>query len=58
MEDVGKELNRIIKSRGVDGRYRQMMEEVLADPDVRQFIEEHKEKLTQEDIEKILCEII
>ena len=43
MEDVGKELNRIIKSRGVDGRYRQMMEEVLADPDVRQFIEEHNE---------------
>lgn len=57
MEDVGKELNRIIRSRGVDGRYRQMMEEVLADPDVRQFIEEHKEKLTQEDIEKSFAKL-
>ncbi|MDT2595886.1 primosomal protein DnaI [Enterococcus dongliensis] len=57
MEDVGKELNRIIKSRGIDGRYRQMMEEILADEDVRQFIEEHKEKLTQADIEKSFAKL-
>ena len=57
MEDVGKELNRIIKSRGVDGRYRQMMEEVLADKDVRDFIEDHKEKLSQADIEKSFAKL-
>lgn len=57
MEDVGKELNRIIKSRGVDGRYRQMMEEIMDDQDVRNFIEEYKEKLTQEDIEKSFAKL-
>ena len=35
----------------------EMMEEVLADPDVRQFIEEHKGKLTQEDIEKSFAKL-
>ncbi|MGM0212954.1 primosomal protein DnaI [Enterococcus sp. AZ109] len=57
MEDVGKELNRIIKSRGVDGRYREMMQEVLQDTDVRSFIELHKAKLTQEDIEKSFAKL-
>ncbi|MGL9728437.1 primosomal protein DnaI [Enterococcus sp. DIV0756] len=57
MEDVGKELNRIIMSRGVDGRYRQMMEEILDHPDVRQFIEKHKDKLSQEDIEKSFAKL-
>ncbi|GCF94524.1 primosomal protein DnaI [Enterococcus florum] len=57
MEDVGKQLNRIIKSRGVDGRYHEMMKEVLQDKDVREFIETNKEKLTQEDIEKSFAKL-
>ena len=49
MEDVGKELNRIIKSRGVDGRYRQMMEEVYR---------RAQRKADTRGYRKILCEII
>lgn len=57
MEDVGKELTQIIRSRGVAGRYQEMMQEVLQDPDVRAFIETHKQKLTQADIEKSFAKL-
>lgn len=57
MEDVGKELTKIINSRGVSGRYHEMMQTVLEHPEVRQFIESHKEKLTQADIEKSFAKL-
>ncbi|MGX7351256.1 primosomal protein DnaI [Enterococcus canis] len=52
MEDVGQELTRLIKQRDLGGRYSELMEQVLTDSDVRAFIQEHKDKLTAEDIQK------
>lgn len=52
MEDVGKELSKIVKQRNYQDRYTEMMNTVLSDSDVQAFLAEHKEKLTQEDIEK------
>ena len=52
MEDVGKELKRIISKRNYQQKFAEMIEEVLNDSDVQAFLTAHKEALTQEDIEK------
>ncbi|MGM0124135.1 primosomal protein DnaI [Enterococcus sp. AZ194] len=52
MEDVGKELSKIVKQRNYQDRFAKMMDKVLADEDVQSFLTEHKDKLTEEDIEK------
>ncbi|MGM0217468.1 primosomal protein DnaI [Enterococcus sp. AZ126] len=52
MEDVGKEMSKIIQSRDMSERYNELVEVVLKDTDVQQFIEEHRERLTDEDIQK------
>lgn len=52
MEDVGKEMSRIIKGKNYQEKYDKMVETVLNDPDVITFLNEHRDKLTQEDIEK------
>lgn len=52
MEDVGKEMSKIIQKKHLNERFNELIEAVMQDEDVRSFIEEHKERLTQEDIIK------
>ena len=50
MEDVGKNLKKIMNRGNYQARYEEMMTQVLADPDVQAFLEENADKLTEEDI--------
>lgn len=52
MEDVGKEMSKIIRSRNYQEKYEEMVQTVLNDPDVTAFIASHRDKLTDNDIEK------
>lgn len=52
MEDVGKEMSKIIQSRDMSERYNELVEVVLKDTDVQAFIEENRERLTDDDIRK------
>ena len=52
MEDVGKELKRIISKRNYQEKYAEMIADVLNDTDVQAFLSAHQEELTQADIEK------
>lgn len=52
MEDVGKEMSKIIQKRDMNERYNELVESVLKDNDVQQFIEENRDRLTDEDIRK------
>ena len=52
MEDVGKEMSKIIQKKQLNERFNQLVEAVMQDEDVQQFIEEHRERLTEEDIRK------
>ena len=55
MEDVGKELKRIISKRNYQEKYAEMIAEVLNDADVQAFLSAHQEELTQADVEFSLC---
>lgn len=52
MEDVGKNLNHLLDRKNYRTRFEEMMAEVLQDSDVRQFLDEHKDRLSQADIER------
>lgn len=52
MEDVGKEMSKIIQNRDMNERYNELVEVVLKDTDVQQFIQENRERLTDDDIRK------
>lgn len=52
MEDVGREMNKVIRQNNWADRFDELVTEVLKDEDVRKFIEEHREVLTDEDINK------
>lgn len=52
MEDVGKEFSKIIRNRNYQGKYEEMIQNVLEDSDVAAFIAEHRSQLTDADIEK------
>lgn len=52
MEDVGKEMSKIIQNREMTDRYKSLVELVLKDQDVQQFIQENRERLTDDDIRK------
>lgn len=52
MEDVGKEMSKIIQKRDINERYEALVNQVLKDTDVQNFIEEHRDRLTDEDIKK------
>ncbi|WP_375179136.1 primosomal protein DnaI [Enterococcus rotai] len=52
MEDVGKEMSKIIQSRDMNERYNELVDVVLKDTDVQEFIQEHRERLTDDDIRK------
>ncbi|MGX7172558.1 primosomal protein DnaI [Enterococcus ratti] len=52
MEDVGKELKKIISRRNYQQKFAEMIEDVLNDSDVQKFLDGHKAELTQADIEK------
>lgn len=52
MDNVGKGLSRIFKTRNWDETFEQLMKEVLKDPEVIQFIQEHSEQLNEEKIVK------
>ncbi len=52
MEDVGKEMSKILRSKDMTAKYEALIQEVLADKDVRFFIDENRQKLTNDDIIK------
>ncbi|WP_086312799.1 primosomal protein DnaI [Enterococcus sp. 7F3_DIV0205] len=52
MEDVGKEMSKIIQSRDMNERYNELVEVVLKDTDVQTFIQENRDRLTDDDIRK------
>ncbi len=52
MEDVGKNLDKLMSRKNYRIRYEEMMQETLRDPDVHQFLDANKEQLTEEDIER------
>ncbi|EOT29123.1 primosomal protein DnaI [Enterococcus saccharolyticus subsp. saccharolyticus ATCC 43076] len=52
MEDVGKNLNRLLDQKNYRTRFEEMMQEVLQDSDVRNFLDANKERLTKDDIER------
>ena len=52
MEDVGKALDSMLSRKNYRTRFEEMMQEVLQDPDVKNFLDTHKEQLTQTDIER------
>ena len=52
MEDVGKEMTKIIQKKDMNERYNELVESVLKDPDVQLFIKENRKQLTDEDIQK------
>lgn len=52
MEDVGKGVNELFERRNFQQKYDEMMQEVLADPTVKKFLAENKDKLTQADVKK------
>ena len=52
MEDVGKEMSKIIRSRDLNDRFNELVTTVLENPDVKQFIEANRDRLSDEDIRK------
>ncbi|MDT2756928.1 primosomal protein DnaI [Enterococcus asini] len=50
MEDVGKNLQKIMNHGNYQERYEEMMAAVLADSDVQDFLEKNADRLTDEDI--------
>ncbi|SDQ50476.1 primosomal protein DnaI [Carnobacterium viridans] len=52
MEDIGESLTRMIKERNLNHKYEELIQEVLDDPDVMQFIEDNRQKLDDEAIVK------
>ncbi|WP_207694287.1 primosomal protein DnaI [Enterococcus sp. DIV0212c] len=52
MEDVGKEMSKIIQKRDMSERYNELVEVVMKDTDVQKFIEDNRDRLTDEDIRK------
>ena len=52
MENIGKGLDRTLKSKNLTSKLDKLMEEVMQDKDVQEFITEHREQLTDDDIVK------
>lgn len=52
MEDVGKEMTKIIQKKDMNERYHELVEVVLKDVDVQEFIQANREYLTEEEIQK------
>lgn len=50
MEDIGESLTRMIKERNLSHKYEELIQEVLDDPDVTQFIADNRQKLDDEAI--------
>ncbi|MEG0254534.1 MAG: primosomal protein DnaI [Vagococcus sp.] len=52
MENIGKGLDKTLKSKNLTSKLDKLMEEVMSDEDVQQFIMEHREQLSDDDIVK------
>lgn len=52
MEDVSKNLNKLMNQKDYRTRFSEMMTEVLKDQEVQNFLDEHKDELSAEDIER------
>ncbi|WP_071131564.1 primosomal protein DnaI [Enterococcus timonensis] len=50
MEDVGKEIRSLIEKRNVGAVYEKLVAEVLHDPEVAAFLQQHQGQLTEEEI--------
>lgn len=52
MQDVGKNLTKILRQKNYLQEYEQMVKSINENPDVQRFIKQHQDELTPEDIEK------
>lgn len=52
MENVGKEMSEILSSKNLNERYEKMIQQILQNDEVQAFIQENREKLTDENIIK------
>lgn len=52
MEDVGKNIQQMMDRNQLNETYKKLIQDVLKDPDVARFIEEHREQLSPEVIER------
>lgn len=52
MENVGNELTKVLDKKNWSSRFDELVNNVMEDPDVAQFIAEHREELTDEAITK------
>ncbi|HCM90286.1 MULTISPECIES: primosomal protein DnaI [Vagococcus] len=52
MENIGKGIDKALKAKNFTGKLDQLMEDVMNDPDVQTFIQDNREKLTDDDIVK------
>lgn len=52
MENIGEGLDRTLKSKNLTNKLDKLMEEVMLDKDVQNFINEHRDQLTDDDIVK------
>lgn len=52
MEDVGKEMSEILLSKQLNERYEKMIQQILQNEEVQNFIHEHRDQLTDDDIIK------
>ena len=52
MQDVGKNLTKILRQRNYLQEYEQMVKSINENPEVQRFIKQHQDELTPEDIEK------
>ena len=52
MQDVGKNLTKILRQKNYLQEYEQMVKSINENPEVQRFIKQHQDELTPEDIEK------
>ena len=52
MENISQKLNHLLDQKNYRSQFQEMMEEVLAHPDVVAFMQEYQEVLTKSDIER------
>ncbi|EOT47681.1 primosomal protein DnaI [Enterococcus sp. AZ150] len=57
MEDLGKSMQRKMDQNNYRARYQEMMQEVLQNEEVKQFLEDHQQELTQQDIQKSFAKL-
>lgn len=52
MKEIGKDLNQLLNRKNYRARFEEMITEVMENSEVKNFLDEHKDQLTQQDIER------